>query len=39
LFKIRQTDYGIKPFSRVLGAVGVKDELLISGDLWIMPAK
>ena len=39
LFKIRQTDFGIKPFSRVLGAVGVKDELLISGDLWIMPAK
>ncbi len=39
LFRIRQTDYGIKPFSRVLGAVGVKDELLIYGDLWIMPAK
>lgn len=38
-FRIRQTDYGIKPFSRVLGAVGVKDELLISGDLWIVPAK
>ncbi len=39
LFRIRQTDYGIKPFSRVLGAVGVKDELLIYGDLWIMPTK
>lgn len=38
-FRIKQTDYGIKPFSRVLGAVGVKDELLIYGDLWIMPNK
>jgi hypothetical protein len=38
-FRIKQTDYGIKPFSRVLGAVGVKDELLIYGDLWIMPTK
>jgi hypothetical protein len=38
-FRIRQTDYGIKPYSRALGAVGVKDELLIYGDLWIAPSK
>lgn len=37
-FRIRQTDFGIKPYSRALGAVGVKDELLIYGDLWIAPS-
>ena len=37
-FRIRQTDYGITPYTRVLGAVGVKDELLIMGDLWIVPS-
>jgi hypothetical protein len=38
-FRIRQTDYGIKPYTRALGAVGVKDELLIYGDLWIAPSQ
>jgi len=38
-FRIRQTDYGIKPYTRALGAVGVKDELLIFGDLWIAPSQ
>jgi hypothetical protein len=37
-FKILQSDYGIKPFSKMLGAVGVKDELLIVGDLWMVPS-
>jgi len=37
-FRIRQTDYGIKPYTRALGAVGIKDELLIFGDLWIAPS-
>jgi YceI-like domain len=36
-FKIRQSDYGIKPFSKMLGAVGVTDELTILGDLWVVP--
>jgi len=36
-FKIRQSDYGIKPFSKMLGAVGVTDELTIYGDLWAVP--
>lgn len=36
-FKILQSDYGIKPFSKMLGAVGVKDEIIITGDLWVAP--
>jgi polyisoprenoid-binding protein YceI len=36
-FKILQSDYGIKPFSKMMGAVGVKDELIILGDLWVVP--
>ena len=34
-FTILQSDYGIKPFSKALGAVGVADRLTIYGDLWI----
>ncbi len=36
-FKILQSDYGIKPFSKMLGAVGVTDELKVYGDLWVVP--
>ncbi len=36
-FKILQSDYGIKPFSKMLGTIGVTDELTIYGDLWIVP--
>ncbi|XZE43329.1 YceI family protein [Pirellulaceae bacterium SH467] len=36
-FRILQSDYGIKPFSKMMGAVGVKDELRIYGDLWVVP--
>jgi polyisoprenoid-binding protein YceI len=32
-FSILQSDYGITPFSKALGAVGVADRLTISGDL------
>jgi hypothetical protein len=32
-FKIMQTDYGIKPFSVMVGTVGIEDELTIYGDL------
>ena len=35
-FTILQSDYGIKPFSKALGAVGVADRLTIFGDLWIV---
>lgn len=36
-FRIRQTDYGIKPYSKMLGAVGVADQLLVLGDLIAAP--
>lgn len=36
-FTIKQTDYGITPFSKALGAVGVTDELKIYGDVLIAP--
>ena len=36
-FAIKQTDYGIKPFSKAFGAVGVTDELVIWGDLRVVP--
>lgn len=32
-FAINQTDYGIRPYSKAFGAVGVTDELTIYGDL------
>ena len=38
-FTIRQTDFGIKPYSKAFGAVGIKDELVIMGDLWVVPSK
>jgi hypothetical protein len=34
-FSILQTEYGIKPFRKALGAVGVTDKLTIHGDLWV----
>jgi hypothetical protein len=36
-FKIKQTDFGIKPFTKFLGAVGVADELQILGEIWVRP--
>lgn len=35
-FEIKQSDYGIKPYSAFFGAVAVTDELKIYGDLWIV---
>ncbi|HEY4311420.1 MAG TPA: YceI family protein [Pirellulales bacterium] len=34
-FAILQTDYGITPYSKAFGAIGVADSLTIYGDLWI----
>ena len=34
-FTIKQTEYGIKPYSTFGGIVAVKDELKIYGDLWV----
>jgi hypothetical protein len=34
-FKMLQTQFGITPFKKALGAVGVTDQLTVWGDLWI----
>ncbi len=34
-FVLLQTQYGMKPFTKMLGAVGVADRLEIWGDLWV----
>lgn len=34
-FRIKQTDYGITPFSKAFGVIGIADELVIYGDLWV----
>lgn len=36
-FAILQTQFGITPYSKALGAVGVADKITIWGDLWIHP--
>jgi polyisoprenoid-binding protein YceI len=36
-FPVRQTDYGIRPYKKALGAVGVADVLTVYGDLWVKP--
>lgn len=36
-FAIRQTDFGITPYTAALGTVGVANELTIFGDLWVRP--
>ncbi len=36
-FALKQTDYGITPYSTALGAVGVADKLRIDGDLFFAP--
>ena len=36
-FAILQSDFGMKPYSKMLGAVGVTDRLEIFGVLWIAP--
>lgn len=36
-FPLLQTDFGIKPYTAALGAVGVADRLHVWGELWIFP--
>ncbi len=36
-FSFKQSDYGIKPLSKGLGAMGVADELTVFGDLFVAP--
>lgn len=34
-FRIKQTDFGITPFTKAFGTIGVADEMLIYGDLYV----
>jgi len=34
-FTMLQTDYGITPFSKAFGAIGVANRLTVYGDIWI----
>jgi len=34
-FRLRQTEYRIRPFQKALGTVGVADVLTVYGDIWI----
>jgi len=36
-FPLKQTDYGIHPYSKLGGAIAVADEIKISGDIWLEP--
>ena len=36
-FDILQSDYGIKPYTKLLGTIGVADRLTILGDVWLAP--
>lgn len=34
-FSMLQSNYGIEPLTKAFGAIGVKDELKVWGDLWV----
>jgi hypothetical protein len=34
-FAVLQSQFGITPFSKLLGTIGVADKLTIYGDAWI----
>jgi polyisoprenoid-binding protein YceI len=36
-FAVLQSQFGITPFSKAFGMVGVADRLTIYGDAWLMP--
>jgi polyisoprenoid-binding protein YceI len=36
-FPLKQTDYGIKPFTKLLGTIGVADEMRVHGDIYLVP--
>lgn len=37
-FPLRQTDFGIKPYTKAFGAVGVADEMTVWGEFWVAPS-
>ncbi|MBS0210045.1 MAG: YceI family protein [Planctomycetes bacterium] len=34
-FNLKQSDYGITPYTKLLGAIGVQDELKVHGEIWV----
>ncbi|MCA9241571.1 MAG: YceI family protein [Planctomycetales bacterium] len=36
-FRLKQTDYGITPFTKAFGAIGVADEMTVWGEFWVTP--
>ena len=36
-FNVLQSNFGMKPYTAVLGAIGVADQLRIYGDVWAVP--
>jgi polyisoprenoid-binding protein YceI len=36
-FSVKQTSFGITPYSKAFGVIGVADALRIHGDLWVAP--
>lgn len=36
-FRLKQTDYGITPFTKAFGAIGVADEMTVWGEFWVAP--
>ncbi|MEN1681773.1 MAG: YceI family protein [Planctomycetota bacterium] len=37
-FTIKHSDFGRKPYSKAMGAIGIADEVKIWGDAWVAPA-
>jgi polyisoprenoid-binding protein YceI len=35
--ELKQTHFGIRPYTKLFGAVGVTDELRVYGEIWIRP--
>lgn len=38
-FTMRQTQYGITPFTKAFGAVGVSDQITVWGDVWLSKSR
>lgn len=36
-FSIKHSDFGRKPYSKAMGAIGIADEVKIYGDAWVAP--
>jgi polyisoprenoid-binding protein YceI len=38
-FEVKQTDYGIRPYTKAFGAIGVADKLRVHGAIWLAPSE